>query len=108
MDMKSIDKECKNIYPLFLKETVKPKENILSLDLLTYLLKIRRESQVMTFSNPLENTLRKCHRILFHSFPTYKDNCIIPLPDLSKPLENISPNLVLAKSKKMYTSNSEI
>ncbi len=107
MDIKNIDKECKNVYPLFLKESTKAKENISSLDLLTYLLKIKREAQLMTFSNPLENTLKKCHRILANSLPTYKENCIVALPDLDKPLEAISPNLVLVKSKRTSVSNLE-
>lgn len=106
MDIRNIDKECKNVYPLFLKETTKAKENVSSLDLLTYLLKIKREAQVMTFSNPLENTLKKCHRILSSSLPTYKENCIVTLPDLDKPLDTISPNMILVKSKRTQTSTS--
>lgn len=48
------------------------------IDLMTYMLKMAKESQVMTYSNPhFQNNITKCHRFLCATLPSYKDKCVL-------------------------------
>lgn len=59
-------------------DSLKPKQGITSLELITYLTKISRESEFMTFSNShLQNVMLRTHRGLLSGLPTYKEKCIL-------------------------------
>lgn len=46
--------------------------------MLTYLSKMHREAELMTFANPqVQNVILRCHRILLTASQPYKDKCIV-------------------------------
>lgn len=61
----------------------------------------------MTFSNPLEKTLRKCHRVLANSLLTYRQNCVVAMPDLEKLVDLVPVNMILVKSKRIFFKETD-
>ena len=73
-----MDKEYKKAYPQFLIDAYKGKGALTGTDIITYMLKIYREAEFMTFTNPsYQNLLYKCNRILTKFLAGYKDKCVI-------------------------------
>jgi len=72
-------------------------------DLITYMLKIYREDEVMTFTNcNYQNLLYKCNRILAKSLNGYKEKCVLNSIDvpLKKSVKDkfIEPEAIIIKS----------
>ncbi len=59
-------------------DVYKGKGALTGTDIITYMLKVYREAEFMTFTNPsYQNLLYKCNRILTKFLAGYKDKCVI-------------------------------
>ena len=102
-DINEIDKQFKNHYPRFLADSLKPKQAPTSIELVTYLAKMYRESEFMTFSNShLQNVILRCHRGLLLGLPSYKEKCTLSEVEYSQKKaldeEYVKKNSFLMKS----------
>lgn len=98
------DYQYKKEYPNGLFDETKRKTQLSYGDILTYLNKLRREAQYMTYTNSqLQNNISKCHKFLMATLPTYKEKCTIasvevaPKKDLSSTF--VENGLVVIKSR---------
>ena len=72
-----MDKFNKKIYPSFLTQGYKGKGQLSGTDILTYMFKIFRQAEIMTFTNnQYQNILYKCNRILTKSLTGYKEKYV--------------------------------
>jgi len=96
-----MDKFNKKVYPSFLTEAYKGKTALTGTDILTYMFKIYREAEIMTFTNyQYQNILYKCNRILTKSLNGYKDKYVFTNFEAPIKEKSVDKETIIIKSLK--------
>jgi hypothetical protein len=77
LEIAEMDKLHKAAQPKMFEASARSR-SVSSLSFITYLCKIYRESELMTFANwHLQNTMLRCHRILHTAHLPYREHCVL-------------------------------